>query len=49
MYMREGEPEIRKETWVGLTASLTAVAVVLLSIFSQPLLNWASQAALLMF
>jgi NADH-quinone oxidoreductase subunit N len=49
MYMREGEPEIRRETWVGLTVGLTAVAVVLLSIFSQPLLDWAAQAALLIF
>jgi NADH-quinone oxidoreductase subunit N len=49
MYMREGEPEIRRETWVGLTAGLAAVAVVVLSIFSQPLLEWAAQAALLIF
>jgi NADH-quinone oxidoreductase subunit N len=49
MYMREGEPEIRRETWVGLTAGLAAVAVVVLSIFSQPLLDWAARAALLIF
>ncbi|MGD9091884.1 MAG: NADH-quinone oxidoreductase subunit N [Anaerolineales bacterium] len=49
MYMSEGEPEVRRETWIGLTAAVTAVAVVVLSIFSEPLLTWASEAALLMF
>lgn len=49
MYMRDGEPEVRREVWIGLTAGVTAVAVVLLSIFSEPLLTWASQAALMMF
>jgi len=49
MYMREGDPEVRRETWIGLTAAVAAVAVVVLSIFSEPLLTWASEAALLMF
>lgn len=49
MYMRDGEPEARRENWLYLTALVTAVCVVLLSIFSEPLLNAASQAALLLF
>ena len=49
MYMREGEPVVRKETWVGLTANVAALAVLLSSLFSQPLLIWAAEAALLMF
>jgi NADH-quinone oxidoreductase subunit N len=49
MYMRDGEPLVRKETWLYLTAFVTAVGVVVLSIFSAPLLAWASQAVLVLF
>lgn len=49
MYMREGEPEAQRENWLYLTAVVTAVCVVLLSIFSEPLLSAASQAALLLY
>ncbi len=49
MYMREGEPVVRKETWVGLTAAVAAFVVVVFSIFSEPLFAWASQATLLLF
>jgi NADH-quinone oxidoreductase subunit N len=49
MYMREGEPQVYSERWLALTAGLTAVATVLLGIFSGPLFNWASQAALMLF
>ncbi len=44
MYMQEGEPVIQREPWLILTATVSAVAVVLLSLFSTPLFNWASQA-----
>ena len=47
MYMRDGEPVVRREFWLYLTASAAAVGTVLLSIFSTPLLTWASQAVLL--
>lgn len=49
MYMREGEPEVRRESWLYLTVVVTAVGVVVLSIFSAPLLEAASQAVLLLF
>jgi NADH-quinone oxidoreductase subunit N len=46
MYMREGEPVVRREIWVFSTAVLTALFTVLLSIIAQPLINWASSAVL---
>ncbi len=49
MYMRDGEPEIHQELWLQVTAFVAALAVVLLSIFSTPLLSLATQAALKLF
>jgi len=49
MYMQEGEPEIRREALLGLTAGATAVATVALSVFASPLFDWASKAVLLLF
>jgi NADH-quinone oxidoreductase subunit N len=46
MYMRDGEPQVRREPWLYYTALATAAATVLLAIFSGPLFNWASQAVL---
>ena len=44
MYMRDGEPEARRDPWLVATALGAAGATVLLTIFSAPLFNWASQA-----
>jgi NADH-quinone oxidoreductase subunit N len=44
MYMQVGDPEVRGDAWLTLTAVLTAVATVLLSLFSTPLFRWASEA-----
>ncbi len=49
MYMREGEPEARTEFWVQFTAALTAVLIILLTLFAQPLLTLASKAVMLTF
>jgi NADH-quinone oxidoreductase subunit N len=49
MYMREGEPVVRRETLLYLTAIVTGAAMILLGIFSAPLLNWASNAVLGLF
>jgi len=49
MYMWDGEPEVRKETWLSITTIGAAVATVLLTIFSTPLLTWASQAIMRTF
>jgi NADH-quinone oxidoreductase subunit N len=49
MYMRDGEPQTRSETWLNLTALVTGVATVVLVIFSAPLFTWAAQAVMLLF
>jgi len=49
MYMRTGEPVVSRERWVYYTTVVTAVATVVLSIFSTPLFNWAEQAVLKLF
>ena len=49
MYMQEGEPVAQRDNWVYLTAGLTGVGMIILGIFSLPLLNWAYQAALSAF
>jgi NADH-quinone oxidoreductase subunit N len=49
MYMMDGEPIVRQEAWLSLTAFSAALGVVLLSIFSTPLLSWVSQAVLQLF
>jgi NADH-quinone oxidoreductase subunit N len=49
MYMRDGEPMVRKEFWVQFTAAAAAVLVVVLSLAAGPLLNLASKAVLTIF
>ncbi|UCF28487.1 MAG: NADH-quinone oxidoreductase subunit N [Chloroflexota bacterium] len=49
MYMQEGEPVAQRDNWVYLTAGLTGIGMIILGIFSLPLLNWAYQAALSAF
>jgi NADH-quinone oxidoreductase subunit N len=49
MYMQDGEPEARRDRWVTLTAAAAGIAIVLLSIFSEPLFKWVSQAAIMGF
>ena len=49
MYMQEGEPVAQRDNWVYLTAIVTGVGIIILGIFSLPLLNWAYQAALSAF
>jgi len=44
MYMQAGDPEVRSDAWLSLTAVLTAAATVVLSLFSTPLFRWASEA-----
>jgi NADH-quinone oxidoreductase subunit N len=46
MYMQAGEPEVRRDAWLYLTAVVTAAATILLSLFSTPLFRWAAQAVL---
>ena len=49
MYMWDGEPEVHRDAWLNLTTVVTAVATVLLTIFSTPIFLWASQAILQVF
>ena len=49
MYMREGEPVVRKEAWLYTTALVTGACVLVLGIFSEPLLDWATQAVMELF
>lgn len=49
MYMRDGEPETERETWLGLTTGATAVITVVVSLVPQFLFTWASEAVLKLF
>ncbi|MGM0374816.1 MAG: NADH-quinone oxidoreductase subunit N, partial [Chloroflexota bacterium] len=46
MYMHEGEPAVRLDPWLRLVSVGSAIGVVLLSLLSIPLFNWASKAIL---
>jgi NADH-quinone oxidoreductase subunit N len=46
MFMKEGEPDIRRDTWLGLTTAVAALGVVLLSLAPDSLFAWVLQAVL---
>ncbi len=49
MYMQEGEPEVRREGWLLATAYVTALGVVLVSLFAAPLIDLAGRAMFALF
>ena len=49
MFMEAGEPVVQRSTWVALTTGVTALATVVMFIFSEPLFQWASSAVLRLF
>ena len=49
MYMRDGEPETERESFLDLTTIVTAIATVVISFVPQFLFAWASSAVLLLF
>ena len=49
MYMKEGEPAIERETWLGLATGAMALLTVLVSLAPQLLFTWASEAVLKLF
>ncbi len=49
MYMRDGEPETERESFLDLTTIGTAVATVVISLVPQFLFAWASSAVLKLF
>lgn len=46
MYMREGEPSARSETWLNIAAVGSALATVLLIIFANPIFEAVTRAGL---
>lgn len=49
MYMQDGDPVLRSDPWLNLTAWTSGIAVVAMTIFSPPLFAWAFQAVLRLF
>jgi NADH-quinone oxidoreductase subunit N len=49
MYMQDGDPQARSETWLNLTAAVSALGTFLLFVFANTLFTWASQATLVFF
>lgn len=49
MYMRDGEPDIERESFLDLTTIVTAVATVIISLVPQFLFAWAYSATLKLF
>ena len=49
MYMRDGEPETERESFLDLTTTVMAVATVVISLVPQFLFTWASGAVLKLF
>jgi len=49
MYMKDGDPETERETWLGLTTAGTAIATVVISLVPQFLFAWAGEAVLKLF
>ena len=49
MYMRDGEPETERESFLDLTTIATAIATVVISLVPQFLFAWASNAVLKLF
>lgn len=47
MYMQPGEPEVIKDRWLTIIAIVSAACVLLLSFAPQSLINWVSNALLL--
>jgi NADH-quinone oxidoreductase subunit N len=49
MWMQDGNPVVRKEGWLTATAYISALGVVLLSLFAAPLIRLAAEAVLKLF
>ncbi|HEY4717934.1 MAG TPA: NADH-quinone oxidoreductase subunit N [Anaerolineales bacterium] len=49
MFMQDGEPQVHRDRWLALTAVGSALATVVLFIFSEPLFSWAAQSVLHLF
>lgn len=47
MYMRDGEPVARSETWLNLAAAVSAIGTVALIVFSEPIFRMVSNAVIM--
>ncbi len=47
MYMRDGEPVARSETWLNLAAAVSAIGTVALIVLSEPIFRLVSNAVIL--
>ncbi len=46
MYMQEGNPVARSETWLNLIAGVSGLVTLLLIVVSEPLFTWITQAVM---
>ena len=49
MYMKDGQPEVERETWLSITTGATALITILVSLTPQFLFTWASEAVMKLF
>ncbi|MEN4042810.1 MAG: NADH-quinone oxidoreductase subunit N [Anaerolineaceae bacterium] len=49
MFMQPGDPDVRRDPWLNLTAGVSAVAIVAFSLVPAPLFLLAAQAAIRLF
>ena len=49
MYMKDGDPQVTRETWLEIAIGACAVLTVVFSFIPQTLFAWASQAVLSLF
>jgi NADH-quinone oxidoreductase subunit N len=49
MYMKDGNPQVTRETWLEFSIAACAVLTVVISLMPQALFAWASQAVLKLF
>lgn len=49
MFMQPGDPDVRRDPWLNLTAGISAVAIVAFSLVPAPLFLLAAQAAIRLF
>jgi NADH-quinone oxidoreductase subunit N len=49
MYMKDGDPQITRESWLEIAIGASAVLTVVISLVPQSLFEWASQAVLKLF
>lgn len=49
MYMKDGDPQASRETWLNVGIAVSAILTVVISLVPQSLFDWASHAVLTLF